>query len=171
MTLDEAIEIICNDYCKYPDIETCVNKLADICDKCPMNKCEDLRWADRKTENSSEIPNNSTISKMEQVDEPIDRDDLGNCNICKYVGLEHRCNQCVNGSMFCKVEDEPQTDMAEDIVKSYGFKAESYQQAKAKDEPQTDWKKWESPPKVEHKEIITTCVSVPACLLEFEDEQ
>ena len=26
--------------------------------------------ADRKTENCSEIPNNSTISKMEQVDEP-----------------------------------------------------------------------------------------------------
>ena len=47
--------------------------------------------ANRKTENSSEIPNN------------------------------------------CK----PQTDMAEDIVRSYGFKAESYQQAKAKDEPQT----------------------------------
>ena len=58
MTLDEAIEIICNDYCKYPDIES-GNKLADICDKCPMNKCEELRWADRKTENSSEKPNNS----------------------------------------------------------------------------------------------------------------
>lgn len=40
------------------------------------------------------------------------RDDIGNCNICKYVGLEHRCNQCVNGSQFYKVEDEPQTDCA-----------------------------------------------------------
>ena len=49
MDLYEAIEIICNDYCKYPDIES-GNKLADICDECPMNKCEDLRWADRKTE-------------------------------------------------------------------------------------------------------------------------
>ena len=57
MTLDEAIEIICKDYCKYPDVES-GNKLADICDKCPMNKCEDLRWADRKIENSSEKPNN-----------------------------------------------------------------------------------------------------------------
>ena len=39
-------------------------------------------------------------------------------------------------------EDEPQTDMAEDIVRSFGFKTESYRQAKAKDEPQTDcpWK-------------------------------
>ena len=34
------------------------------------------------------------------------------------------------------VEDEPQ--MAEDIVRSFGFKVESYRQAKAKDEPQTD---------------------------------
>ena len=48
MDLYEAIEIICDDYCKYPDIES-GNKLADICDKCPMNNCEDLRWADRKT--------------------------------------------------------------------------------------------------------------------------
>ena len=47
MDLYEAIEIICKDYCKYPDIES-GNKLADICDKCPMNKCEDLRWAERK---------------------------------------------------------------------------------------------------------------------------
>ena len=31
---------------------------------------EAVRRADRKTENSSEKPNNSTISKMEQVDEP-----------------------------------------------------------------------------------------------------
>ena len=53
MDIHEAIEIICKDYCKYPDIES-GNKLADICDKCPMNKCEDLRWADRKTENCSE---------------------------------------------------------------------------------------------------------------------
>ena len=47
---------------------------------------------------------------LDRKTEPIDRDDLGNCNICKYVGLEHRCNQCVNGSMFCKVKTEPQTD-------------------------------------------------------------
>ena len=38
--------------------------------------------------------------------------------------------------------DTPQTDMDEEIVRSYGFKVESYRQAKAKDEPQTDcgWK-------------------------------
>ena len=36
------------------------------------------------------------------------------------------------------VVTEPQTDMAEDIVRSFGFKTESYRQAKAKDEPQTE---------------------------------
>ena len=37
---------------------------------------------------------------------------------------------------------EPQRNMAEDIVKSFGFNVESYRQAKAKTEPQTDcgWK-------------------------------
>lgn len=49
MTLDQAIEIICGDYCKYSNTES-GNKLADICDKCLMNKCEDLRWANCKTE-------------------------------------------------------------------------------------------------------------------------
>ena len=49
-----------------------------------------------------------TISKMEQVDKDIN----------------------------VRSKDEPQ--MAEDIVRSFGFKVESYRQAKAKDEPQTD---------------------------------
>ena len=41
-----------------------------------------------------------------------------------------------------QIDTEPQRNMAEDIVESFGFKAESYRQAKAKDEPQTDcsWK-------------------------------
>ena len=34
--------------------------------------------------------------------------------------------------------EEPQTDMDEDIVRSFGFKTESYRQAKAKTEPQTE---------------------------------
>ena len=59
----------------------------------------------------TEIPIYKTTSAST---EPIDRDELGDCNICKYVGLEHRCNQCVNGSMFCKVEDEPQTELVND---------------------------------------------------------
>lgn len=35
-------------------------------------------------------------------------------------------------------QTEPQRNMAEDIVESFGFKTESYRQAKAKDEPQTE---------------------------------
>ena len=34
-------------------------------------------------------------------------------------------------------QTEPQRNVAEDIVESFGFKAESYRQAKAKDEPKT----------------------------------
>ena len=91
MNLYEATEIICNDYCKYPNIES-GNKLADICDKCPMNKCEDLRWADRKTESSSEIPNN--------------------CDTCRNKGFEG-CEQPCLGCGCCglyKPKDEPQTE-------------------------------------------------------------
>ena len=38
-------------------------------------------------------------------------------------------------------KDEPQRNMAEDIVESFGFNVESYRQAKAKDEPQRDYSK------------------------------
>lgn len=48
---------------------------------------------------------------------------------CKTENSSEKPNNC---------EDEPQRDMAEDIVRSFGFKAESYRQAKAKDEPQTE---------------------------------
>ena len=41
------------------------------------------------------------------------------------------------------------------------------EKADRKTEPQ----KWETPPKFEHKGIITTCVSVPACLLEDEPQR
>ena len=52
--------------------------------------------ADRKTENSSEKPNNSTISKMEQVDKDI--------NV--------RSKDEPTGYNLTPVEDEPQTDCA-----------------------------------------------------------
>ena len=48
--------------------------------------------------------------------------------------------------MAVEIEDETEQtepqNMAEDIVESFGFKAESYRQAKAKTEPSTDcgWK-------------------------------
>ena len=74
-------------------------------------------------------------------------DDIGDCNICKYVGLEHRCNICINGSRFCKIEDEPQIDgymtaeQTEDYRKMLD-KAEHKVYGNIEDEPQTDcsWK-------------------------------
>ena len=80
--------------------------------------------ADRKTENSSEKPNN--CEPQTYITE--DRD----TQILDAWQVHHRNTT--------SVEDEPQ--MAEDIVRSFGFKVESYRQAKAKDEPQTDcaWK-------------------------------
>ena len=45
----------------------------ELCEECYEYLCEkdEVPMADRKDENSSEKPNNSTISKMEQVeDEP-----------------------------------------------------------------------------------------------------
>lgn len=100
--------------------------------QCETTKCQGYT---PKTENSSEKPNNSTISKMEQVDKDInvrsnDEPQTETSTKSEKVQLK------------VQLTDEPQKDMAEDIVRSFGFKAESYQQAKAKDEPQTDcpWK-------------------------------
>ena len=117
-----------------------------------------MNEADRKTENSSEKPNNCehitedgvTCAKYPACDDCLDNplnkvkgserlvkgSEQTDCQTCKWWSS---CGYCVHRE--CKGY-APQTDMAEDIVRSYGFKAESYQQAKAKDEPQTDcaWK-------------------------------
>ena len=67
-----------------------------------------------------------TISKMEQVDKDIN----------------------------VRSKTEPQTDMAEDIVRSFGFKTESYRQAKAKDEP------YEYEIKALHKDYVEPYVKI-----------
>ena len=65
------------------------------------------------------------------------------CNNLPSSGMSVWCMKCGNNGECMSIDkpncfqmraDTPQTDMAEDIVKSYGFKAESYRQAKAKDE-------------------------------------
>lgn len=74
----------------------------------------------------------------------FDRD--GDCFGCKYIGLRYiegatpRCEGCCRNYAdgYVAEQTEPQRNMAEDIVESFGFKAESYRQAKAKDEPQTE---------------------------------
>ena len=79
--------------------------------------------ADRKTENSSEKPNNSTISKMEQVDKDINvrsKDEpqwtKENCKGCKYNEYPYDSGTCfvrvcINGNKY-EPKDEPQTDCA-----------------------------------------------------------
>lgn len=71
---------------------------------------------DRKTENSSEKPNNSTISKMEQVDEPQYDIDKGTikCDNCSENG-SYKCTKCDGEMYFKRLEpkDEPQTERSE----------------------------------------------------------
>ena len=83
------------------------------------------------------------IEALEQT-EPSDSEKPNNCEPQTYI-TEDRDTQILDAWQVhhrntTSVEDEPQ--MAEDIVRSFGFKVESYRQAKAKDEPQTDcpWK-------------------------------
>ena len=94
---------------------------------------------DHKTENRSEKPNNSTISKMEQVeDEPMKTTDY--CDICK----RDMCEYCIADATnpYCvpshyeinyEPKDEPKTQTETQNSNSTFEKA---------DEPQTDcpWK-------------------------------
>lgn len=59
--------------------------------------------ADRKTESNSEKPNNSTISKMEQVEQR-------SCDTCKNRDVEGWKNPCLGctGFAFYEPKDEPQ---------------------------------------------------------------
>lgn len=76
MDLYEAVETICKDYCKYPDIEN-GNRLADICDKCPMNKCEELRWADRKDEPTTQTETQNSNLTFEEDECAKEYEELG----------------------------------------------------------------------------------------------
>ena len=74
-------------------------------------------WLDRKTENSSEKPNNSTISKMEQVEDETQYD-IGKgtikCDNCSEYG-SFKCTNCDGEMYFKRLEpkDEPQTERSE----------------------------------------------------------
>lgn len=92
--------------------------------------------ADRKTENSSEKPNN-----CEHITEDgVTCAKYPACDDC----LHNPLNKVKGSERLVKGSDEAQTEpernMAEDIVESFGFKAESYRQAKAKTESQTERK-------------------------------
>ena len=91
---------------------------------------EEEAKADRKTENSSEKPNNCehiTEDGVTCARYPA-CDDCHSNPLNKVKGSE----RLVKGSD--EAQTEPQRNTAEDIVKSFGFKAESYRQAKAKTE-------------------------------------
>ncbi len=65
--------------------------------------------ADRKTENSSEKPNNSTCSKMEQVEDEPQTD----CESCKHYNPNHEaiaCERCLDGKYS---RYEPKTEKGE----------------------------------------------------------
>ena len=96
MNLYEAIEIICKDYCKYPDIES-GNKLADICDKCPMNKCEELRWAEQTEPTTKTETQNSNLT--------FEKRTMRDCYNCKRYETEDECIECHYES-----KDKSQTD-------------------------------------------------------------
>ena len=78
-----------------------------LCDEC---MAELLMWLDRKTENSSEIPNNSTISKMEQVDKDINVRSKDEPQTCSVNGRPYDCGNCEYHKCTA---DEPQTERKE----------------------------------------------------------
>lgn len=87
-------------------IESCFSETKEEIQEVAINNILELirnNTADRKTENSSEIPNNSTISKMEQVEDEPQRD----CFLCKWLGEVDVCGRCRNRNLFCEAELQP----------------------------------------------------------------
>ena len=86
---------------------------ADCTEDC--NECakETELWKAEQTEpNSSEFPNNSTISKMEQVDKDINvrsKDEPKICEWCKFYDGEN-CFSQEPCKVMLYLKDEPQTD-------------------------------------------------------------
>ena len=77
-----------------------------LCDECMV---ELLMWLDRKTENRSEKPNNSTISKMEQVDKDINVRSKDEPQTCSVSGRPY--SECSDCEHFRCTADEPQKIM------------------------------------------------------------
>ena len=91
------------------------------------NRLEPYDEADRKTENSSEKLNNSTRSKMEQVDKDINvrsKDKPQICDTCRYYNSNIPCGSTPSA---CKEADK----FAEEFV-------DGLKKLKPKDELQTE---------------------------------
>ena len=100
--------------------------------------CHHFDTDDRKTENSSEKPNNSTISKMEQVDKDINvrSKDEPHCYTCKYERrgcADEPCVDCRGRSKY-EPKDEPQDEYAKEYEELGLRKLKELR----KDEPQTE---------------------------------
>jgi hypothetical protein len=93
--------------------------------------------ADHKIENSSEKPNNSTCSKMEQVDKDINARSKDEPQTCSVNGRPYSdCSSCEH---FRCTADEPQTN--KEIVLDPSFAElsdEQFVEAMKLIEPQTD---------------------------------
>ena len=108
----------------------------------PQSRTEDITDAYMRGWNDAlDAVQNGKFHIAEQTEPQAD------CKSCKYHHEEwfgEECDSCCEYSdwqpkdepTISKMEqvDEPERNMAEDIVESFGFKAESYRQAKAKTE-------------------------------------
>lgn len=66
-----------------------------------------------KTESNSEKPNNSTISKMEQVEDEPQIEYCDTCRFEDYSSSKEPCNSCLIGGSKWQPKDEPQTERSE----------------------------------------------------------
>ena len=100
----------------------------------------------------ADTPQTETKTETQNSNLTFEKRTMRDCYNCRRYETEGECVECKY-----EPKDESQNHNGEvtEMVE---------------DEPQTEYKKWEAPPKVEPQTEITTCVSVPACLLEIEDE-
>ena len=130
------------------------------------------------------------LMEFEQTEPKTERiKTLDYCDICNHKG----CDNCIANNLddYCVPSGYEPTTQTETQNLNLTFEkdecAKEYEELGLKElkelinadrktenssekpnncEPQ----KWETPPKFEHKGLTTTCVSVPACLLEIVDE-
>ena len=139
----------------------------ELCEECYEYLCEkdEAPKADRKTESNSEKPNNSTSSKMEQVeDEPqTDKDfevtytcSFTDCDNFKNFGFGEKCIECKRKQSEAKYKDEPQTNH---LVKTPRKSRESHEIA---DAPLTDAEITELAKEIIHKMIDNSVIAEDA---------
>lgn len=83
------------------------------------------------------------------------------CDICgrEIRKTEGRYNLVFIGRLY-----DTNKDVCADCIKRIS------DEIKQADTPQTEYKKWETPPKFEHKGVVTTCVSVALALITDEPQ-